>query len=98
MSAELKPCTTPAAKKRHLSDCLSDLPGSYKGMVRRNATLCGLAGAMGQAELDSRYEQRRVPLCRRTPIADLSECESCQKVVAKIGAARSRNARTEVAQ
>ncbi len=68
------PCTTPAAKKRHLSDCLSDLPGTYKGSVRRNATLCGLAGAMGQDALDARGPGKWPPL-----IADLPACRVCYR-------------------
>lgn len=87
MTTEPEPCTTSSGKKKHWSDSLSDLPGSYNGAVRRNATLCGLAGAGNQAKLDVWHEDRRVPVCRRVPICDLPECQPCLRALA----ARRRN-------
>lgn len=75
----IEPCTTPAAAKKHWSDCLSDLPGTYKGSVRRNATLCGLAGAMSQDGLDAHGSGKWPPL-----IADLPECKPCARAKEKL--------------
>ncbi len=78
--ADIEPCTTWSVKRLHWSDCLSDLPGAYKGMVRRNVTLCGTAGVLTQPDVDrKRARQGRQPLA----IADLPECKPCARAKEK---------------
>jgi hypothetical protein len=77
--AAVEPCTTWSVRKQHWSDCLSDQTGSLKGLGRRNITLCGMGGAMGQAVM----ERRRRPK-RPTLITDLPECKPCARAKEKM--------------